>query len=419
VTRPVDPRSVAARARLDAHRAAMAAHPSAPPEGVRLHSAPPPEPAPLERYANNVAVAGQGPNPREKRYRLRSGLWTRSSIPRCRKCGRVRRANVVGVRESSGVGGFSGLVTCGSVWVCPVCSSKVAARRAIEVGAVCVEAVRQGYAVGFLTKTLRHHEGQSLKLLWDSVSVCWKAVTQSWSWRESKRECGVIGYTRAGEVTVGGNGWHPHLHVLIFYAADARPEDVAAMVEAIDGTWARSAVRAGLAEPLAVGQDFRVIGAGDIARVAEYVSKVHKDGDEDVSKLGLELTWSASKKARTQYGTRSMWDVLEGALERGEVDDVKRWREFEKVSKGRRQLTWSNGLREMFALPEEVSDEEVAAEELGCEDDTVLYITARGWDQLVKHQQNLIPEILDVVERGGFSALATFLDFYGIDWVPA
>ena len=37
---------------------------------------------------------------------------------------------------------------------------------------------------------------------------------------EVKDELGIVGTIRSLEVTCGPNGWHPHLHVLIFAGAD-------------------------------------------------------------------------------------------------------------------------------------------------------------------------------------------------------
>ena len=42
---------------------------------------------------------------------------------------------------------------------------------------------------------------------------------------------------------------------------------------------------------------------------------------------------------------------------------MKLWGEYERVSKGRRALTWSVGLRGWACLEEELSDEEVAEQE--------------------------------------------------------
>jgi hypothetical protein len=370
----------------------------------------------LDRYANNSSAPPSPGGGRDHWYGLRAALWRRSSLPRVRKCGRCRRsAGGVVVRASEGRAGFAGLVTCGSVWVCPVCSRKVAARRALEVGALVAAAVSEGLTVVLVTLTLRHRLGQRLAVLWDAVSVCWGRVTSGRAWVAGKASVGLVGFVRSAEVTVGAvNGWHPHTHALMVMRGDVTDSELHAFTSGLFDRWADHAVRLGLARPLAVAQDVRRVTSADIAATTEYLTKVHKDAD--VSRIGLELAYSQSKKARTAHSTRSMWEVLEGAVSLGLASDVRLWREWEATSKGRRALSWSKGMRERFALGAEQTDEEIAAEELGSSSDDLLCITAEGWDALARFRPELIPQILNVVEAGGFGALAAFLVENGIPW---
>lgn len=376
------------------------------------------ESALLDRYANNLAIAGQRAYARNKWYGLRSALQPLTSLPRLRACGRVPRSTAVGVRSTGGKAGYSGLVTCGSVWSCPVCSRKIGARRAVDVGGVVAQAISEGYTVVFVTKTLRHHAGQSLSMLWDSVSTCWHSVVNTRWYRFMKIDTGLIGFIRSAEVTHGENGWHPHTHVVLILRGDISDVELADFVAGIDKRWAAKAVSLGLLSPLAAGQHYRRVGAGDIAEISSYMSKTHKDAPLDAGRIGLELTFTQSKTARAIHSTRSMWEVLEGAL-RGEVTDVALWQIWERVSKGRRALSWSKGLRERFQLDVEQTDEEIADEEIGTVEDTLVWITNAGWLALVREQPELIPEILNITESGGFPALAALLDAHGIPWTPA
>lgn len=370
---------------------------------------------PLDRSANNSPTPGQRASNRERFYGLRAALWKRSTLPRVRQCGCTRRTRGgVGVRLRDGVGGFAGLVTCGSVWVCPVCSRKIAARRALEVGAVVAAAVAEGYTVVFVTLTLRHHLGQSLAGLWDAVSRCWGHVSHGRPWDSLRASTGLVGYMRAAEVTVGANGWHPHTHVLLIMRGGMTDDEITQACRTIIGRWTDHAVSIGLDSPADVGQDWSRVSPNDVATVAEYMSKTSKDADP--TSIGLELTWTHSKAARTAFSTRSMWEVLESAVEVGEASDVALWQEWERSSKGRRALSWSRGLRERFGLGAEQSDEDVAAEELGTVEDTLVWITPAGWAELVRHRAVLIPKILNAVEGGGFVGLLDFLRTHGIDF---
>jgi hypothetical protein len=65
--------------------------------------------------------------------------------------------------------------------------------------------------------------------------------------------------------------------------------------------------------------------------------------------------------------SRTPFELLAAVV--GEADYVEgdraRWREWELGSKGRRQLTWSPGLRELVAVAPELTDLEAAALEYG------------------------------------------------------
>src|SRR4051794_7946849 len=110
---------------------------------------------------------------------MRSTNWAESSLDRCRKCGRVTvtESGLVGVRANGTSVGYAGLATCGSVWVCPVCNSKIAAVRRTEIGTAAATVLGNGGTVLFATLTLRHSSAVRLDPLWRSLRYCWQAAT--------------------------------------------------------------------------------------------------------------------------------------------------------------------------------------------------------------------------------------------------
>jgi hypothetical protein len=92
-----------------------------------------------------------------------------------------------------------------------------------------------------------------------------------------------------------------------------------------------------------------------------YMTKV---GDEDNpgSSAGLELARSDLKAGRGG-ASRSPFGILEDHARRGESADWRLFSEWLVVSKGRRTLEWSRGLRALL-IPEveTLTDEEIAAE---------------------------------------------------------
>lgn len=356
------------------------------------------------------------PGTRNRRYDQRSGLWNVSSLARCRRCGKgVRSADgLVGVRQSDGRAGFSGLVSCGSVWVCPVCSIKVQARRSLEVGSAVASAVGRGLPVAMITLTMRHDRGQRLGMLWDALARSWNRVTGGKAWVTAVDRFGVVGWLRVVEVTIGKNGWHVHIHALVF-AEHLSPKALDELAESMWSRWSRSLQRAGLRAPLQHASEWHMIEeAGDGSSIGEYLSKAFRE-PKAAGSVGAEMTLTQSKIAQAVHSTRPVWALLdEGALD-GEAGPLWAWHEWEKASKGRRQIAWSKGLREELGLIEaEKADEEIAAEELGSEDDTVVWITRGGWGQLIR-RPSLIPDVLNAAEQLDADGLSEWLWTNGIE----
>lgn len=314
------------------------------------------------------------------------------------------------VRQSLGVVGFAGLSTCGSVWSCGVCNAKIMARRQLEIGAAVELWRAQGGQVLFGTMTMRHWSAHRLKDLWSSVSKAWGRVTSGKAWVSNKKRFGIVGWLRVVEVTYGKHGWHVHVHYLVFLEAWAARADVEILKNSMFGRWAGAMKTLGLPAPLIQCQDLHLLDGAADQQLSRYFTKaVHQE-----KRIGLELTSSQTKTARVDYGTHSIWKFLDDVIDNGDADALEYWHEFQKASKGRRQLTWSKGLRELLNLRVEQSDEEIAAEELGTKDADLVLITAAGW-RIVTGNRLMIP-ILETVENRGLSGLHALLDRCGIEY---
>lgn len=370
--------------------------------GVEPTVAPPaPAGGALENYANNSSPAGHGPDYRGRRYARRALLWAESGIPRVRKCGKVTRTEGgrVGVRVASGVAGFSGLCTCGSVWACPVCNAKIMARRRLEVQTVV--AIHQANAgrVLFGTLTLRHRAGQRLSDLWDCVAQSWSAVTSGKQW-SALIQAGVLGFLRVVEVTWGNNGWHVHIHFLLFLPAGV--DQVDDLGEFMWRRWQSAVAKRGF-ESVRSAQDFRLLTGPADVDLSAYLAKQ--------TDLGWELTSSQTKDAGK---TRPVWELLSRIVDDGDAEALDLWHEWEQGSFRRRQMTWSNGLRETFGLAKDLTDEEIAREVAGDED--LVLIEPDGWAVLVADPP-LIPRVLRSAEVGGVAGLLAFLDAHRVRYV--
>jgi hypothetical protein len=251
-----------------------------------------------------------------------------------------------------------GVQSCGSVWGCPVCSAKIRARRSLEVELAAVRHVDQGGTLAMLTLTLRHDRGQSLLELVEALRSSWRKVQRHRRWAKLRLE--LVGTVTALEVTHGPNGWHPHLHLLLFLRPGAHGL-VDDLEQWLPATW-KGTVGSVLEAAPDLEHGVHVMQLG--ATSAKYVAKI---ADE-------------TTRADLKGDATSPFALLDGVGD-GDVEAVARWIEYSRTMKGRRAIVWSNGLREQL-LPdvEDLTDEELAAQEV--EGQVLEHLEGRTWWQL-------------------------------------
>lgn len=332
-------------------------------------------------------------------------------------CGsRACSASGVGIRltesESGPRAGFAGLSTCGSIWLCPVCAAKIAARRAEELSTVLENVRDTGYQLAMVTLTVRHSSKDSLKDVWSAVGRGWHRVTGGKAWLADKKHYDIPGWVKAVEVTHGRNGWHVHVHTVIAYKDI--PKAATALGQRIYGRWEsglkETKKHKGFTALPGYGIDVQVSEGGDLGNLGKYLSKL----GADLRGLSREMTQGGQKQARSK--NRTPFQIGRDLIDTESSRDGAIWDEWQTIAPGHRAITWAKGFREQFGLNEaEATDEEIAAEEFGTEDDTVCLIPSPAWYG-IKHRAC---EILDVAENRGAEALKAWLDDQGIDWTPA
>jgi hypothetical protein len=122
--------------------------------------------------------AGQAPERdksktrRTRRYADRRTLWKITKDRRCAGCGRTAMdpdAGVIVARTADGVPITLGLVSCGSIWLCPVCSAKIRNGRSQEATAAAVTWIQLGGTALLVTLTARHAAAHELAALMDAI----------------------------------------------------------------------------------------------------------------------------------------------------------------------------------------------------------------------------------------------------------
>lgn len=261
--------------------------------------------------------------------------------------------------------------TCGSVWSCPVCASKVAEQRRRELSHAMVQHVEAGGAAYLLTFTFPHYIGQALGEQMERFTKARQSFQNCRAWKAVMERAGKVGVVNSLEVTYGiANGWHPHLHMLVFCnpaafgegAADDAGRLGSAAIDHLRGEWVRLLEKRDLVGPEnrqwaeRYGLDVRG-GAG----AAEYIAKW---GHDESWGLSSELTSSHAKTGhRDTWGTRDHYTPFQllAMAQTGDGHAICAYREFVGEFDGRRMLTWSRGLKAHFHI-EDIDDDEAAAE---------------------------------------------------------
>lgn len=304
------------------------------------------------------------------------------------------------------IAGFAGLHTCGSVWSCPVCSAKISARRAADLEQLLRWVESRGGTVALVTLTLRHHAGIPLRESWNALGKAWSAVTSGKRWQADKAEYGVLGYVRAVEVTHTDNGWHPHVHALVLFDGPVSAERAQIVADGMFDRWRNALVRKGFdAIRNSGGLDVRLAERAAV-KLADYFTKntyaERLVPGEGLSGLAAEATLGGQKRGR-RADSRTPFQILADGAATGLAEDIELWWEWEAASKGRRQLTWSQGLRDLAGLDDEQSDEEIADEEIGGDDLVILH--GDTWRSI----HRVAHELLAVAEAGGLAAVECWL----------
>ncbi len=338
---------------------------------------------------------------RNRRYAQREVLWRESALERVRKCGRVPLGDVA-IRQQAGVAHYAGLTTCGSIWACPVDSGKIRNVRAEEISGGTARWDQAGNSVYMVTLTMPHDFGMKLAPLLRVIADGFRSVISGRAWVKLKRQIGVAGTIRSVEVTHGPNGWHPHLHVLVFIEGDPGAQGLADLAAHIRGRWERFIVKAGYRAP-SQGHGVVIERCFSAAEAGAYIAKT-----QDGKAPGNELARGDLKSGRGDH--RTPFQILEDFRWLGELADRALWWQYERATKGHQAITWSKGLRKILEVTDR-TDVEIGAVAVG---GVVLVLLVGDSWRHVTAVPGLPAFLLDEAERGGAPAIRAALARFGL-----
>lgn len=296
---------------------------------------------------------------------------------------------------------YKGLATCGSVWACPLCASKIQERRRGEVAAAIVYGKGVGKAPAMLSFTFPHRVDQPLSLLLELQGQAFKKLRESRGYVSIMLKVGLAGRIRALEVTHGQNGWHPHTHELVF-VDQAMP--AAWLREELAPLWLKACAKVGLFRPGLDDESAFLRHSVDVqegdAGVAGYLAKLD---DQSKWSLAHEVTKGASKQGR-RAGSHPFALAMQ-------TPTAALFVEYVQAMKGQRQLVWSRGLKAAVGVVEK-SDEELAQEETAIAADQIA-LTRSKWRVVLGNDARW--ELTDAARTGGALAVNELLTLLGYE----
>ena len=284
------------------------------------------------------------------------------------KCGRSisskGASNSVAVRVNQGSGRafYSGVVTCRSVWHCPVCARKISSSRRASIAQVTRDHIAAGGSVYVATFTVPHDRYSDLKSLRKAVSDCFSSTISGKLWQQAKVGAGLVDFIRCLEVTNGPQGWNPHLHCIFYFKGDD-PQGSELFGKWLFKRYARGVEKRGLGRCSPKVWSFQ--RAREPAAVAGYITKWGS-----VTEAGKPGATSSGARSRTP------WQILRDVYDGNGARDRALFREYAAAFKGARHLTGGAVLRRLYGEP----DGEDATE---TEDRTVLLMDIDGWRYLL------------------------------------
>ncbi|MDQ2807292.1 MAG: protein rep [Chloroflexota bacterium] len=311
----------------------------------------------IAKSASALSTATE-PTGKVRRYILQAGgreLMPDERIAHCMRTPYGGSVDVVHIPES-GTATYRGLQTCKSVWMCAVCGSVISERRRLELKQGIAAWRARGGRVVLLTWTVPHGRYTELGPLLVALKAARRLLRSGRASNLLRGRYGaVVGSARrllsvrALEVTHGKNGWHPHVHELLFCDPDV---DLVELRACLFGLWSAAVAAQGL---------------GKCSPDAFYLEDAGQRVDDYVTKFGRDPSWGPESElskqvVKTSKAGSTPMDLLVAYCFNQDIDAGRLWQEYARVFFGQRQLEWSPGLRALLGLVAEKTDAELVDE---------------------------------------------------------
>lgn len=299
-----------------------------------------------------------------------------------------------------------GTMKCGQGWICPLCSSYIAEQRRNELGRA-LENGRKSYIAFMITYTARHNANTRLKPMLDKMQKAFRYLKTGKVWTSIKDEFYLVGSIRATEITYGSSGWHPHYHELMIVDIDCIRDfyegAISEYAEGLEAVMAPRWLRGLEREGLTAREDLALRVSTTNKDVKDYIAKYGKMPlESDFASQANEIARGTTKTARS--GNFSVWELL---FEAGHNANSKRlFLEFVAAVKGKSQLQWSRGLKQLLDI--DTIRDEIAAEGIETDTDRLLAsINIEGWKWIAN--RGFLGQLMTIAHTGDAEKLQSFI----------
>ncbi|GAB3370376.1 protein rep [Massilia agri] len=291
---------------------------------------------------------------------------------------------------------FGGIVQCGSVWHCPVCARKIAVRRRAELVIATNRMNESGGVCGLLTCTVPHAASDRCADVLERLQRLFDRLNSGKAAKSFRDRFAVVGQIRALEFTKGLNGWHPHVHSLLFCE---KPVQWLEVGNALWSRWASAALRE---------------YGWNLPRLALDVRGGNTAG-EYVGKWGLEFEVAGGSLKSARGDSFTPFGLL-GQYSEGDKAAGESWVEYatavSRMGQDRiessRQLVWSRGLKARFQIAD-LTDEQIAEAQ---EEPSVLLgsLNFEQWLKVLGQPFDARVVLLQIASVGTFEDVLSFVN---------
>jgi hypothetical protein len=298
---------------------------------------------------------------------------------------------------------YRNLIRCGLLWACPVCAATITERRAKELQTGVANWHNQDGFVIFATYTAQHSSKASLSETLDILQTALRRFKSGRAYQSMIDEFGIVGTVRAIEITYGDNGWHPHIHELVFCLPMSK-RSVKRYIEAARARW--------IVSLRSVGGDGIPNKAYDAktadGEIYDYIAKYGHQPIGTGWTIEREMVKAPAKIARR--GGVTPFQMLETAD--GDSRFANLFTEYVATMHGTRQLVWSKGMRERLGLEDESTDEKLADDGIDETKKLIYTIAAADWYSVLfksKFNGEVRAELLRLAMLGKIEAIESII----------